>query len=149
MTYILKEEADTTSISSIPRPEPSSILPQDQKYVYVTDIQNCTIGESNCTYAWVAYEYAPGSSETLNVCGESNWWYGPTGSPEFPVDLGPFDLPTYQNCTMSIQSASDGGVIICGDIETYCTYVSGNITNSCGMGSVLSKGNRVCIFVGH
>ena len=86
----------------------------------------------------------------MNQCGQDDWYYGPKGPPTFPVTLGPFNLPTYQDCTVSLQSATDDGLIICGEIETTGHFVDGNATKTCGTGSVIStRGNTVFIFAGH
>ena len=72
--------------------------------------------------------------------------------PSFPVQLGPFDLNTFADCSMSLQNATDGGIITSGNIQTSCRYVAaggGESTTDCDDGGTISStGNSVCIFAG-
>ncbi|KAF2222758.1 hypothetical protein BDZ85DRAFT_131691 [Elsinoe ampelina] len=143
-----------TLISTIPAPAPTASLAPSQKYIYINNIKNCStaVARPECNYIWSALELAPGdrNAPRPDRCNDKGIWYGnrTTSQPSFPVEVGPFDLPTYKSCSVRKESETDGGQILCGSMATACTFVKGNARTLCGGATQEMGGNSVCVFVG-
>ncbi|KAF4555649.1 Hypothetical protein D9617_2g056120 [Elsinoe fawcettii] len=117
-----------TLISTVPAPQPTASLSPSQKFIYIDNIKNCTTSgaEPRCDYFWSAMERTPGmrGGQESDRCTDRSIWYGNSSStvPNYPIDVGPFDLPSYKSCSLRKESESDGGTILCGSTATTCNY---------------------------
>ncbi|KAG8629708.1 hypothetical protein KVT40_001327 [Elsinoe batatas] len=143
-----------TLISTIPTPAPTASLAPSQKYIYINNIKNCSTAtpQPECNYIWSALELTPGdrNAPRPDRCNDKGIWYGNStaSQPSFPVEVGPFDLPSYKSCSVRKESETDGAQILCGSVATTCTSVKGNARTDCDVNTQEMGGNSVCVFVG-